>query len=381
MDSEKKKRLAELRDRMKAYGYSDGVEGLESIFPELRESKDERIRREILETLHYGLACEESVLMPGATTTLKEAIAYLERQKEQKSLNISAASEWLREHVCRYINSEYNEFHHCVEYDGSIDKERLINDFEEAMQQEEQKAIGDVVKNVTKDKEAATKFLKSAGIMDNNGELAEMYRSEQKPEEKLSKEEYVKKFKALCDAYEIKLPNREYDIYGLCGDLHKLFGDIRKPAEWSEDIIRKAIEEVGLTQHQINWFKNNVFPPKQEWSEEDKKNFGEAISYIKDDSLRDFLKSLPQRFNLRPKPEWNEEDNRRFRQVIDALDRNGYPLLAGWLESLPGRLTLQPIWKPSKEQMEALKDAFRKDGGNEYRKVINSLYRDLEKLL
>ena len=226
-----------------------------------------------------------------------------------------------------------------------------------------------------------TKFLKSAGIMDNNGELAEMYRSEQKPEEKLSKEEYVKKFKALCDAYEIKLPNREYDIYGLCGDLHKLFGDIRKPAEWSEDIIRKAIEEVGLTQHQINWFKNNVFPPKQEWSEEDKKNFGEAISYIKDDSLRDFLKSLPQRFNLRPKPEWNEEDNRRFRQVIDALDRNGYPLLAGWLESLPGRLTLQPIWKPSKEQMEALKDAFRKDGGNEYRKVINSLYRDLEKLL
>lgn len=38
-------------------------------------------------------------------------------------------------------------------------------------------------------------------------------------------------------------------------------------------------------------------------------------------------------------------------------------------------------WKPSEEQMEALKDAFRKDGGNEYRKVINSLYCDLEKLL
>lgn len=38
-------------------------------------------------------------------------------------------------------------------------------------------------------------------------------------------------------------------------------------------------------------------------------------------------------------------------------------------------------WKPSEEQMEALKDAFRKDGGNEYRKVINSLYCDLQKLL
>lgn len=34
--------------------------------------------------------------------------------------------------------------------------------------------------------------------------------------------------------------------------------------EWSEDIIRKGIKEVGLTQYQINWLKNNVFPPKEE---------------------------------------------------------------------------------------------------------------------
>ena len=50
---------------------------------------------------------------------------------------IDGASEWLRKHVCNYVNSEYNEFHKCVEYDGSIDKERLINDFEEAMQKEQ----------------------------------------------------------------------------------------------------------------------------------------------------------------------------------------------------------------------------------------------------
>lgn len=58
-------------------------------------------------------------------------------QKKQKSSSIIAASEWLREHVCCYMNSEYNEFHKCIEYDGSIDKERLINDFEEAMQKEQ----------------------------------------------------------------------------------------------------------------------------------------------------------------------------------------------------------------------------------------------------
>lgn len=66
---------------------------------------------------------------------------------------------------------------------------------------------------------------------------------ERKSVEKLSKEECVKKFKALCDAYEIKLPNREYDIYGLCEDLHKLFGDIQKPAEWSEE-DEKCIKDI-----------------------------------------------------------------------------------------------------------------------------------------
>ena len=37
-------------------------------------------------------------------------------------------------------------------------------------------------------------------------------------------------------------------------------------------------------------------------------------------------------------------------------------------------------WKPSEEQMKALEDAFRKNGSDEYRRTINSLYQDLKKL-
>lgn len=48
------------------------------------------------------------------------------------------------------------------------------------------------------------------------------------PADNVSKDEYVKKFKALCDAYEIKLPNRTYDIYHLCDDLAELFGNTNK---------------------------------------------------------------------------------------------------------------------------------------------------------
>ena len=57
--------------------------------------------------------------------------------------------------------------------------------------QKEQKPIEDVAKDITKNKESATKFLKSAGIMDDNGELAKMYRSEQKPAEWSEEDEKI----------------------------------------------------------------------------------------------------------------------------------------------------------------------------------------------
>lgn len=39
----------------------------------------------------------------------------------------------INKHINNYVNGEYNEFHHCIEYDGTIDKERLIKDIEKAI--------------------------------------------------------------------------------------------------------------------------------------------------------------------------------------------------------------------------------------------------------
>lgn len=75
----------------------------------------------------------------------------------------------------------------------------------------------------------------------------------------------------------------------------KLLDLIGVQSEWSDDIICKAVKEVGLTQHQIEWFKNNVFPPKQH------------------DSQRTWYKSLPDGYNLQPKQEWSEEDIKKIR--------------------------------------------------------------------
>lgn len=51
--------------------------------------------------------------------------------KEQQM--IDKACEWLGKNIMNYRNYEYNEFHQCVEYDGSYDIERMISDFRKAM--------------------------------------------------------------------------------------------------------------------------------------------------------------------------------------------------------------------------------------------------------
>lgn len=91
--------------------------------------------------------------------------------------------------------------------------------------------------------------------------------------------------------------------------------------------------------------------------------------------------------------EWSDKDESYLQTVINEMEANKkeaweyehkkYDTIILWLKSLrpDSYKNCNSRWKPSEEQMEALKDAFRKDGCNEYRKVINSLYCDLQKLL
>ena len=56
-----------------------------------------------------------------------------------------------------------------------------------------------------------------------------------------------------------------------------------KQKVWSDEIINRAIKEVGLTQYQIEWFKKNVFPPVEKvWSEEDDKIKNELYEFLEE---------------------------------------------------------------------------------------------------
>ena len=88
-----------------------------NIFPELKESDNERIGKAIIHTLTTSspLSCD-----------LQEAISWIKDQKQRYDIN--DICDWLKTHIKLYINSEYNEFHHAIEYDGTVDINGLIND-------------------------------------------------------------------------------------------------------------------------------------------------------------------------------------------------------------------------------------------------------------
>ena len=85
-------------------------EAVRTLIPELRDSEDEKVRKDIVKHFErYQKECFCSRTTPDLS--IPDALVWLEKQKEQRLLNVSAASEWLRKHVCNYVNSEYNEFH------------------------------------------------------------------------------------------------------------------------------------------------------------------------------------------------------------------------------------------------------------------------------
>ena len=94
----------------------------------------------------------------------------------------------------------------------------------------------------------------------------------------------------------------------------------QKPAEWSEDIIRKAIKEVGLTQHQIDWFsieeaKENRYAYKETDGDT---SYDHEIAWLK--SLRPVSKESLQ-------PHWkpSEEQMKALNEIINTLAESKYP--------------------------------------------------------
>ena len=173
--------------------------------------------------------------------------------------------------------------------------------------------------------------------------------------------------------------------------MHKLFGDSQKPAEWSltdatfiEEIDETLfMAETGrneVVKNQIererNWL--NSIPerfnlqPKQEWSEEEMKVLDSIIddyekankSFCGYAGKIAFLKAIRDGEYDLPKQEWSEEDERKYKVVLELINSWANGTIGGciiptntdryinWFKTLPERFNLQLKQEWSEEDNE-----------------------------
>ena len=329
----------------------DGVEELEDIFPEIKESKDEGIRKFIIDCIdELRRANAENADFNGCCS---EAIAYLEKQKYKERYDRMAPIYEDKESFESALDKAWEFYNESASatVDGFEDNFRELTfakGFREGFlykeKQKEQKSIEDAAKEVTKDKESAEKFLKTAGIVDENGNLAEIYRSEQEPAEWSEADDaiHTRVLGALGKAFMGALPT--------------------KPS-----------------QEDIEWFKSlperfNLHP-KQGWSEEDEKLLDFWLDVIDRNDWRmdeDFCKASREFINrlksLRPRP--------HTASIKDATKFGNLEYERGVKDGIRSEKSHQ--WKPNEEQMGALFAASERN--DKMGAILNSLYNDLKKL-
>ena len=461
------------------------------------ENEDERIRKEIINYILYkadGVSEEQE----------HSWIAYLEKQKEfqfdypgiyfydgeklhfQGNPAMEERQEEQKPNIELIQRSWYMEGYH----DGKFEMEPMwiletgeggprYKKNERYGQPLEQKSIEDAAKEATKDKESAKKFLKTAGIVDENGNLAEMYCSEQEPTEMDNEEIELSDFEselfsAFSDGWQQYLHGEEVDMAQWAKEHSaQLLNAAKlelKSAEWSEDydeeniqtrfafytykddpsvlylsnvfveetsrnhgfgtrILRaaeKVAEVIGAITIRLKvkqdspanaWYRKHGYgyiafedgydwlektleymkPSKQEWSEEDEKNFYWISTRIQQANMTPEYSAkvyeiLSWLKSLRPQSYWKQLSEKdilgRDKCYIAVRDSELSDEEKEWAFNFLKRCEPKSHWKPSEEQMNYLcavvDEAKRKHNisvsGYPPARILESLYNDLKKL-
>ena len=260
----KEEALAKLKNKL-PWLNKETVEVIEILVPELLESEDEKTRKEII--------------------------------------NFLAATKYVPNSQAETINRWIDWLRHVGEKKSEAD---LI------------KATAD---EIAKDKDKAIAFLKAAGIMDENGKLAEMYRSD--TVKSPVTEEYVndmkKKVTVICN-YLAATAKDGYCAGYCAGDL-------------------------------VQAMKTLIIPGNIEWTQEDEDRFDEILDYLNE------------------WPGYYSREITWFKNLREKAKSTHLP----------------SVWKPTEEQVKCLSIALaRLKENNEMSgadvAVIESLYNDLEKM-
>lgn len=354
-------------------------ENLSTIFPELRESEDERIRKEIVQFLQ--LPHPQFV----GKRNYEEWIAWLEKQSEQKPVDKIEPKfkidDWITngKYTWKVIDIKPLDYILRSQSGDVVDDTISYVDEEFHLWTIQDAKDGDVL--LFEGNYNSIVLFQGIGI---NGEGRINYHCK-------------------CD-----LGNYSFGIQGnvaCLGIIDKNANDFHPATKEQRDLLFQKMKEAGYKwdaeKKELRKIEQN-----HSWSDED-----ERILNKIQDNLREFyvdkkgypyvaepdspemmennwLMCIKNRVQPQPKQKWSEEDEKMFDKLYEILYIYGYSShpeidlssnesinLIYWLKSI------KPFhWKPSEEQLRVLQIAIRDYGICAEKNVLESLYDELKKL-
>lgn len=168
----------------------------------------------------------------------------------------------------------------------------------------------------------------------------------------------------------------------------------QKPAGWSEEdeLMMKAV--IGILDESdhpklCHWLKSLKPQPKQEWSEEDEEIFNNIIEKAKGGhwiEVNEITWLITHFKSLRPQPkaELTLLDKNIIEAAVAFVEQNNHFNYWGGIEKctvIKALHSLKPSWKPSEEQMNALKNSAYGSYQNGDGPALRELYEQLKKLM
>ena len=413
--------LEKAREHINSKGIGDTVDLCKHLFSELRESEDERIRKELIFFLKEEIP---QCSIKEHAEKLKEFVSYLEKQKEQNGED-EECTDFTIYHPLKNGKGEYK----CIPYSfygslTSFSEDKDLIDFLRTCFYTEEECKAWIEKQKEQKPISAAEVLAKAGLKpykDGNqwcilagnniqegicgfGDTIDeaLYQflmevlekqKEQKPTDKIDLKFNIgdtivnKKNGEKCTIFNRCLLHQYYSDTNHCHEIKfdeqddwELVKE-QKPAEWSEVELEFRGEKVTV---------------KRPFFRDDK---GRGYSTTKQDeevawnALRAWCeKKGISLYDLYPKAEWSEEDADILNCCISSIEEakenryayketdgdTSYDREINWLKSL------RPSWKPSEEQMNVLRKLFI-EGIKALTQTdcntLNSIYLDLKKLI
>ena len=321
---------------------------LEALAPELCESEDERIRKGLIEALKTTKTVGElKFILPEPTR--EEAVAYLEKQKENPQSADSIPSDCVSNAKCEDKSPKRSDS------GGTdiIDTPAYWKGWDDAMKQKEQKHPNGcfTCDEYKKGYESGRLNGFTAGY---NKAMKEVDQKEQKPkrERKKPKESWLSKAKYELAHKEELESKRQKEL----SEIRALKNTEQKPADLSKMMVYK---EPYIAPVPTPMVADEQKPA--EWSKEDElmiKCCQKAIQFFRENAQR----------------------NEKGIRLPAQFSAGGYLVtpdkVESWLKSL------RPSWKPSEEQIKAIESCFCEFGeGCPDEDGLRSLYNDLKKLM